>query len=252
MSLAKSGATLEIAVFLFFASTALADAALIICEPPTVTGLVPFIASTGVPIDVQPAAVWTACREGTLRLTLSQDGEVLAEEQFTASGAGVSRLTLTDPLLPLTEYTLVVEGQALHEVVFTTGEGLAQAPVTPTVQEEEAWAWKDGDGWLLNAGVWVRSEDPGLFDVVVLLDEDGEVVDADMAEYNPSLWLEQHVDERPEEVCLTAAIEDAAGVRTEQEPICMEVESNALGCSSAAAPAGLLFGLMGLLLARRP
>jgi uncharacterized protein (TIGR03382 family) len=233
-----------------------ADMMLAPCMGPVVTATLPAAGATEVPVDALPAFVWHEdCGEaGDFKAELYLEGELVFEQHFpTAGGVGLERLELDATLQPDSEYLLHLSGvdQDL-DVEFSTGQGAIQGAEAPTLVSVGTEAWKDGGLFYLYTDVEATTgADPDSLSALMLLDEQGELVDVDV---QPRSWLSASSTSRslPEELCFSLVQVDGLGAQSEPLETCSApVFEGRMGCSSAPVGASMLAGLLALLLTVR-
>jgi hypothetical protein len=223
-----------------------------------------------VPYDTVPAVIFRGDCGSNVWILSVEDGEgVLVEQEVQASMTGGSaRIDEPEFLMePDTDYILRITpidgwGQEV-EVGFSTSSELSQGAMAPSPGVPEADAVGNEEGWWVAGDIDVRAgEDPDNLSVLMLLNDGGFPFYAarpdEQGQANlrlPLDWMQQ----APDEVCFTVAQEDAAGVRTTLEPVCVAPEVVVVplterGCSTLSqvgGSGGLLLALVGLLGLRR-
>jgi uncharacterized protein (TIGR03382 family) len=230
------------------------------CRGARVTATLPREGQTNVPLDITPALLWSDdCGEGgVVTVTLELDDEeatLVYEGSVTTSGGetGMERITLPETLSPNTDYWLTLrDDRRTTEVPFTTGSTLTQGAQPPVVLSVAASTETRGEAWWLETKVRAEpGSDPDDSSVLLLVDEDGGILDASLDD-PARLSFEETRLSQPEEGCVLLAQEDGRGQRSEVVEACAEAHREwGRGCSAAGLSASLALALSGLLLLRR-
>lgn len=236
------------------------------CAGATPSFSVPAAGATDVPVNIQPAMVFSTdgCSSSywTLTLTDSEGAEVATLSGDP--GNGLLELPLSEPLLPDSAYlfTALAEdgGSELVEAAFTTGSSEATLHgIVPEVIDLGAM-WFESDGSVVINPTVAYGEVPGGELIARWNDGPPDQVGSSVVHRRDSAGAEAEsrytsqvfTDVRPEEWCVFAETRELDGTWNTGEELCAEPlvgvvgeEPTACSCSVGGEAAGAWVGLVG-------
>ncbi len=244
----------------FATAVAVADAAMIACEPMYVASILPGAGAADVPTDAVVAVLVAGdCGSAPFYdvVLYGPDDAVVVEDRFDAPLPG-DRLTV-DPggLAASTSYRVeVTPGDGwgeITETTFTTGNsGAAALEGVPTLDlREVTWSRRDA---LVSAVMEATAADDPHGGLLEIRDESNATIASGAIGDDPLwAWISAPARQVPDQVCAQAFQIRITGEEVPGELVCEvpERQRGPLGCSTAASPAGLLPLILGLLLIRR-
>lgn len=249
---------------LTFSPDALADAAMEApeCDMVFVSDSVPAAGQEGVPVDIQPAVIFSGDCDGPSQWTLELSaGDDVIESQVIDFDFGVptalARMSI-DELAPDSDYELRVipgdEGWAEGAAIaFSTGSGRVQGIQAPTILDIDAHTFGGEDAWVEAHLEIEPGADPD--DVsIVYIERDGGSLAVGTGDAERLFWFGEW--NGVDDLCLSITQENGLGEATVSEPVCtvpelITFDENDRGCGGGQGPLAGLVLLGGLFLRRR-